>query len=329
MKRTVIKAENLHKVYSRKTPFEHEALNDVSLEVQEGEFLAIIGETGSGKSSLITTFNALEKPSKGTVTISFLEKKINKETNKEEEVEKDFVVRSSKRKIKKINDLRKKVGMVFQFPEYQLFEETVLKDVMFGPKNFGVSKEESLVRANKYIDELKLPEDTKKRSPFDLSGGQKRKVALAGILAIETDIMIFDEPTAGLDPESEQEVLDICANLNKQGKTVIMITHNMENVLKYANRVIIMKESKVIHTGTPEQTFKNGSLMNKANLDIPRIYKFLQKYEKNENVEEEIKRKDELVDVLLGLKISKKNLEKKSTIKKTATKKSTIKAGDK
>ena len=282
MKEQIIKVENLHKTFSRKTPFEHEALKGVNLTIDQGDFLAIIGETGSGKSSLISHFNGLTKPTSGFVKIF------------------DFEINSSKKKIKKINDLRKRVGMVFQFPEYQLFEETVIKDVMFGPKNFGIPKEEALKRAHKYIDELKLPPETKERSPFDLSGGQKRKVALAGILAIETDIMIFDEPTAGLDPESEEEVLDICRDLNKKGKTVIMITHNMENVLKYAHKVAVMKEGVVTNVDTPSNIFKNGQLMQEVNLDIPKIYKFLQKYKKSINLENNITSKDELVKILLS-----------------------------
>jgi energy-coupling factor transport system ATP-binding protein len=292
MKQKIIEVTHLHKVFSRKTPFEHEALKGVNLDVNDGEFLAIIGETGSGKSSLITHFNGLVKPSTGTVKVF------------------DYEMKKSRRKIKKINDLRKRVGMVFQFPEYQLFEETVLKDVMFGPKNFGVPKEEAMVKAHKYIDELKLPPETKNRSPFDLSGGQKRKVALAGILAIETDVLIFDEPTAGLDPESEKEVLDICKDLNEKGKTIIFVTHNMENVLKYASRVAIMKNGRVIHTGTPQSTFKNGKLMRESNLDIPRIYKFLQKYHGSESLKEEINNKDALVELLLKSK-SKKPTPKK------------------
>ncbi len=300
----IINIIGLHKTYAKKTPFEHEALSGVDIKINAGEFVTIIGETGSGKSSLITHINGLTKPSSGEINVY------------------EFKLTNSKKKIRNIKNLRKRVGMVFQFPEYQLFEETVLKDVMFGPKNFGVSKEDAEIKANKYIDQLKLPEETKKRSPFDLSGGQKRKVALAGILAIETDVLIFDEPTAGLDPESEREVLEICKDLNKQGKTIIFVTHNMENVLKYSSRVIVLKEGKVIWTNTPEKTFQNGTLIEEANLDIPQIYNFLQKFHKEKDITDEVRNKNQLVDIALGIKKPpvKKTAAKKPPVKKTATK---------
>ncbi len=301
----IINIIGLRKTYAIKTPFEHEALSGVDIKINAGEFVTIVGETGSGKSSLITHINALTKPTSGEINVF------------------EFKLTNSKKKIKNIKDLRSKVGMVFQFPEYQLFEETVLKDVMFGPRNFGVSKEDAEEKANKYIDQLKLPEETKQRSPFDLSGGQKRKVALAGILAIETDVLIFDEPTAGLDPESEREVLEICKDLNDQGKTIIFVTHNMENVLKYSSRVIVLKDGKVIWTDTPEKTFQNGTLIEKANLDIPQIYNFLQKFHKKKDIIDEVKNKNQLVDIVLGLKSvpKKKAIPKKKPIaKKTSTK---------
>lgn len=287
----VIRVENLKKIFAKKSPFEYEALKCINLKIKPGEFIAIAGETGSGKSTLVTHFNGLIKPTFGEVTIF------------------DYSISHKTKKIKKIKKLRKKVGMVFQFPEYQLFEETVLKDITFGPRNFGQSKEEAEKNAYKYIEILKIPKDAIKRSPFELSGGQKRKVAIAGILSIENDVIIFDEPTAGLDPESEQEVLDLCKKLNRQGKTIIMVTHNMDNILKYASKVFVLNNGVVSKECRPYELFEDYNSVMDNHLQMPKVYDFLHKFERgNELSNTKLTTIDDLATYLLK---SKKKVGKK------------------
>ena len=234
-----IQIDHLYFTYLKNTSLQVEALQDVNLTINDGEFVALVGETGSGKSTLVQHLNGLLLPNEGTIKID------------------DFTITNKKRHNKHIKDIRKKVGLIFQFPEYQLFEETVEKDVAFGPKNFGVSEEEAIEIAHKYLKLVGIKESYYQRSPFELSGGERRKVAIAGILALENDVLILDEPTSGLDRESSKEIMRIVDKLHKQGKTIIIVTHDMYLVMKFASRVILMKDGKVEFNGSPIEAFTN------------------------------------------------------------------------
>lgn len=262
-----IKIENLSYSYLRKTPNQVEALKDVSFEIPEGKITAIVGHTGSGKSTLIQTFNALLTPTNGVIEIG------------------DFKITNNLKKLKKIKELRKHVAIVFQFPEYQLFEETVEKDVAFGPKNYGLKEEEALEKAHKALQEVGIDESFYKRSPFELSGGEKRRVSIAGILAINPDVLILDEPTAGLDPVGSKIILDLIIKLNKEGKTIIIVTHDMNIVLNHCDHVVVLNEGIVAFDGKPSELFA-GDVSNFA-IDIPKLYEF-SKYLADHNVKIDI-----------------------------------------
>ena len=236
-----IKVENVFYTYQKKASNSTLALDNVSLNIEENDFVAIIGETGSGKSTLAQTFNALIVPDEGQVQVD------------------EFVVSYKNRKSKKVRALRQKVGLVFQFPEYQLFEETVEKDVAFGVKNFGEkSNEEALAKAHRALRSVGLDESYYKRPPFELSGGERRKVAIAGILSINPDVLIFDEPTVGLDPASAKELMKLIVSLHLAGKTIIVITHDMDLVNQYAKKVFMLEKGKVVFEGTPSELFSNA-----------------------------------------------------------------------
>ena len=275
-----IKVENVSFTYSKKTPNSYEAVHNVSLEIKKNSITGIVGHTGSGKSTLVQMFNGLLKPEKGRVIVD------------------DFVISSDTKKIKNVKQLRKHVGLVFQFPEYQLFDETVEKDVSFGPKNFGMNEKEAIEKAHEALSMIGLGESYYKRSPFELSGGEKRKVALAGILAIEPEILILDEPTAGLDPKSSQEVLNLIANLHKQGKTIVIITHDMDLLFKYCEHVILLKDGEVAFDGEPNKLF-SGDIDN-LSIDVPKIYQFLDILKKKglDLSKENIRSLEELVDII-------------------------------
>ena len=248
-----IKVENIFYTYQKKASNSTQALDNVSLSINEGDFVAIVGETGSGKSTLAQTLNALIVPDQGEVKVD------------------EFVVSYKNRKSKKMRQLRKHVGLVFQFPEYQLFEETVEKDVAFGVKNFGVNTEEALASAHKALIRVGLDETYYKRPPFELSGGERRKVAIAGILALNPDIIIFDEPTVGFDPASAKELMGLIVSMHKLGKTIIVIAHDMDLVNEYAKKVFMMENGKVIFEGTPSELFIHAQ--NNDCLDIPKVIK--------------------------------------------------------
>ena len=243
-------ADNISYVYSPGTAYEKKALDDVSLTINKGEFIGIIGHTGSGKSTLIQHFNGLEKATGGTIYF-----------NGQDIYDKDFNMKS----------IRSKVGLVFQYPEHQLFETTVLEDVKFGPKNLGLSKLEVDLRAFEAIKQVGLPEKCYDDSPFELSGGQKRRVAIAGVLAMKPEILILDEPTAGLDPRGRDEILDQIAKLHKEGLTVILVSHSMEDVAKYADRIIAMNDGKVAFDGTPKEVFRHYRELERMGLSAPQI----------------------------------------------------------
>lgn len=250
-----IKIDHLSYSYLKKTPNEVLALDDVSLEIESGSFVSIIGHTGSGKSTLIQHLNALLIADKGNLVVD------------------NFVVYSGKKKNKNIKELRKHVGVVFQFPEYQLFEETVEKDVAFGPRNFGIKKEEAIKKAHAALKSVGLNEEFFERNPFDLSGGEKRRVAIAGILAIKPDILVLDEPTAGLDPIGQEEIMNLLAKMNNEGKTIILVTHDMDLVLKYTSRAIVLKDGKVVFDNTPMELFKEDR--EEFSIEIPTMFKYV------------------------------------------------------
>ena len=243
-------ADHINYVYSQGTAYEKKALNDVSLTINKGEFIGIIGHTGSGKSTLIQHFNGLEKATDGTIYF-----------NGQDIYDKDFDMKS----------LRSKVGLVFQYPEHQLFETTVLEDVKFGPKNLGLDKLEVDMRAFEAIRQVGLSEKCYDASPFELSGGQKRRVAIAGVLAMKPEILILDEPTAGLDPRGRDEILDQISTLHKEGLTVILVSHSMEDVAKYADRIIAMNAGRVAFDGTPKEVFRHFRELERMGLSAPQV----------------------------------------------------------
>ena len=243
-------ADHISYIYSPGTAYEKKALDDVSLTINKGEFVGIIGHTGSGKSTLIQHFNGLEKATSGTIYF-----------DGQDIYNKDFNMKS----------LRSRVGLVFQYPEHQLFETTVLEDVKFGPKNLGLSKVEVDLRAFEAIKQVGLSEKCYDDSPFELSGGQKRRVAIAGVLAMKPEILILDEPTAGLDPRGRDEILDQIAKLHKEGLTVILVSHSMEDVAKYADRIIAMNSGKVAFDGTPKEVFRHYKELERMGLSAPQI----------------------------------------------------------
>ena len=248
-----IKIENVFYTYQKKASNSTLALEDVSFAINDNEFVAIVGETGSGKSTLAQCLNALLVPDQGQIVID------------------DFVVSYKNRKNRKLHNLRKRVGLVFQFPEYQLFEETVEKDVAFGVKNFGVKNEEALERAHNALMQVGLDESYYKRPPFELSGGERRKVAIAGILAINPDILVFDEPTVGFDPASAKELMNLIRDLHGNGKIIIVITHDMDLVNEYAQKVFMLEKGKLVFEGTPSELFMH--VKNYDRLDIPKVVK--------------------------------------------------------
>ena len=243
--------------YSPKTPFEYEALNKIDLTFGDGKMIAIIGHTGSGKSTLVQHMNALLLPTSGEVQVD------------------DYIVKPLKNK--GLKQLRKRVGLVFQFPEYQLFENTVEKDIIFGPKNFGVGEEECKEIAKKVIKQVGLDESYLEVSPFELSGGQKRRVAIAGILAMNPDVLVLDEPTAGLDPNGAKEMLDLFVSLNKQGKTILIVTHEMDYVLEYCQECVVMKDGDVVYQGIPTSLFADNDILEKCELDCPSSFELAKK----------------------------------------------------
>ncbi len=251
-----IEVKNVSYTYFVSKNESFKALDDVSFSIEKGDFVAVVGKTGAGKSTLMQILNGLLLPSAGEVVID------------------DFVVsKDKKRRSKKLFLLRKKVGMVFQFPEYQLFEENVLKDVMFGPKNFGLNEEEARKVSIEALNSVGISESYFKRSPFELSGGEKRKIAIAGILASNPDILVLDEPTAGLDPSSKTEIMDLIKKLHDEGKTIILVTHDMDVVMKYAKKVVVLNDAKLVKVTTPENLF-NEKDIESYSLEIPTLYKF-------------------------------------------------------
>ena len=247
----ILQVKNLHHIYSVGTPFEHVALEDVSFCVERGEFIGIIGHTGSGKSTLIQHLNGLLKPTSGSVML-------------------DGVDIWSDKKLTRQSRFR--VGLVFQYPEYQLFEETVYKDIAFGPKNMGLSEQEIDRRVQEAAGFVGITQEQLQMSPFDLSGGQKRRVAIAGVIAMEPEILILDEPTAGLDPEGREEILNnICAYREAKNATIMMVSHSMSDTARLADRLLVMNGAKLAMDGTPDEIFSHAQELMDMGLDIPEI----------------------------------------------------------
>ena len=255
--------EKVSYVYSDGTPFRYAALTDVDLSFTEGKMTAIIGQTGSGKSTLVQHLNALLKPTSGKVTV----------------LDHEIIAGTEPKGLKK---LRGKVGLVFQFPEYQLFEETVIKDIAFGPKNFGISEEEALKRAKEALKLVGLDESYEDKSPLELSGGQKRRVAIAGILAMNPDVIVLDEPTAGLDPLGTVSMMKLFKKSNTEHKkTILIVTHDMEQVYSYCDEVVVMENGKVqIHTSVNE-FFKDPARCEKLHILPPAIIRMRSKLNEN------------------------------------------------
>lgn len=248
--------------YGIGTPFEHTALQNVNLTITSGTFLALIGHTGSGKSSLIQHMNGLLKPTSGSITVG------------------EVTIRAGE-KAKHLRALRSKVGMVFQYPEHQLFEETVEKDICFGPMNFGVTEQRAKGKAREVLKMVGLNESLLPTSPFNLSGGQMRRVAIAGVLAMEPEVLILDEPTAGLDPRGRHEMMDVFARLHREKQlTTILVTHSMEDVAAYADEVVMMNNGTVQFQGTPQEVFARAEELQNIGLDVPETVRFIQRLEK-------------------------------------------------
>jgi energy-coupling factor transport system ATP-binding protein len=254
-----ITVKNLRIIFDENSGEKLIVLDDFNYQFAKNKIYFIVGNSGSGKTSLVSHFNGLLKSKYGDLTIG------------------DQVILGKDRKIRHFKLLRKTCGMVFQFPEYQLFKDTIEKDIIFGPINLGENKNEAKSKAKKYLNTLGLDDSFLQRSPFELSGGQKRRVAIAGILAIEPEILVFDEPTAGLDPAGEREMLNIIQKAHQSGKTVIIITHVMDQVLALGDEVLVLHNKKLEAAGTPYEIFTNKNLLQKTTLDLPKVIDIIEK----------------------------------------------------
>ncbi|KEI04999.1 energy-coupling factor transporter ATPase [Clostridium botulinum] len=280
-----IEIKNLTHIYMPGSPFERKALDNVNIMINDGEFVALIGHTGSGKSTLIQHINGLLKPSSGSIIVDGID------------------ITSIKTKL---NEVRKKVGLVFQYPEYQLFEETIEKDIAFGPKNLGLNEEQISKRVRKAMNIVGLDYDLyKDKSPFDLSGGQKRRVAIAGVVAMEPKVLILDEPAAGLDPKGREDILERVKELREEYKmTIILVSHSMEDVAKIADRVLVMDQGKCILDGATRDVFRKIDILENVGLGVPQVtYLVKALREKGFSISEDIFTIDEAkVEILKLLK---------------------------
>ena len=251
----ILTVRDLSHVYSTGTPFEHKALDGVNLTIQQGELIALIGHTGSGKSTLIQHLNGLLQPTHGQVLYRGQDI-FSKEVN--------------------LRDIRFRVGLVFQYPEYQLFEETVGQDIAYGPMNMGLEHEEIDRRVTEAMDAVGLPQQMRSQSPFELSGGQKRRVALAGVIAMQPEILVLDEPTAGLDPAGKAEMFDVIRRLHdERGTTIVFVTHSMEDAARIASRLVVMKEGRIFLTGAPSEVFAQAEALEHVGLRVPQVTQIL------------------------------------------------------
>ena len=276
-----ISLENVSYTYQSGTPFERRALFDMTVTIKDGSYTAFIGHTGSGKSTIMQLLNGLYLPTSGQVKV-------------------DDTIINSQSKNKEIKPIRKKVGLVFQFPESQLFAETVLEDIAFGPQNFGVSKEEAEQRALESLRLVGLSDELRDQNPFDLSGGQMRRVAIAGILAMQPDILVLDEPTAGLDPQGRKELMSLFKQLHLSGITIVLVTHLMDDVADHATAVNVMDKGRLVLSGTPKYVFQKVAFLKEKQLGVPKITEFaLQLQEKGYSFESLPITIEEFVEVLV------------------------------
>ena len=276
-----IEVKNLTHIYMEGTPFEARALDSVSLSIRDGEFIGVIGHTGSGKSTLIAHLNALDRPEPGTVFVNGM----------------DLGAKDAD-----LAKVRRTVGLVFQYPEYQLFEETVAKDVAFGPRNLKLPEDEVQARVRRAMEMVGLAERYADRSPFDLSGGQKRRAAIAGVLAMEPSILILDEPAAGLDPVGRREMLDLVKRIHEAGTTVVMVSHSMDDVGRLCDRLIVLEHGHVAFTGTPAEVFCHGDELRAIGLDVPECARLAAALrEKGFSLPEDIYSYDDVRSVLLKM----------------------------
>ncbi|NLY85070.1 MAG: energy-coupling factor transporter ATPase [Tissierellia bacterium] len=285
----IMKIENLKFVYNPNTPFEQKALDNINLEIKEGEFIGLIGHTGSGKSTLVQHLNGLLKPTSGNIIIDGVNI-----------TEKDADLKA----------IRQKVGLVFQYPEHQLFEETIYKDIAFGPKNLGLKEDEVRERVKEAMELVGLNyEELKDRSPFELSGGQKRRVAIAGVLAMKPKILILDEPTAGLDPRGRDEILGEIQQLYEKEKiTIILVSHSMEDIAKLVNRILVMHRGKIVIDGETREVFKKSKELEELGLGVPQITKFMMKLkERDKNIKDTVLTVEEAKVEILQYLRRKKN----------------------
>lgn len=277
--------DKVNYVYSQGTAYEIKALDDINLKIEDGEFIGIIGHTGSGKSTLIQHLNGLIKATSGAIYF-----------HGQDIYDKDFDLR----------ELRNRVGLVFQYPEHQLFETTIFDDVCFGPMNQGLTKDEAGLRAFEALRQVGIPEELFYQSPFDLSGGQKRRVAIAGVLAMKPEVLILDEPTAGLDPGGRDEILDLITRMHRErGMTVILVSHSMEDVAKYVKRIIVMNQGRVMYDDAPKEVFKHYKELEAIGLAAPQVtYLMHELKERGLNVDTDVTTIEEaraaLLDALLG-----------------------------
>ena len=286
----MIKCENLSHVYQKGTPFEKAALKNINLHIRKGELVALIGHTGSGKSTLIQHFNALLAPTDGKIFIDGTDVSLLKKSE--------------------LIKIRKKVGLVFQYPEHQLMEETVRKDIAFGPSNLRLSKSEIDDRVRNAAISVGIKEELLDKSPFELSGGEKRRVAIAGVLAMEPDVLVLDEPTAGLDPQGRDELLNLIQRLNDCSMTIVFVSHSMEDVANIAKRVIVMNDAQIIMDGKPKDIFARGGELVKIGLNVPEVSRIIAGLRKKGiDISKDIYTVDDALEAVLELYKRKTEIE--------------------
>ncbi len=285
----IIELKDVDYIYNPGTPFEKKALDKINLQVEEGEFIGLIGHTGSGKSTLVQHLNGLMKPTSGTIIIDG----------------KDLSSKETKMK-----SVRQKVGLVFQYPEHQLFEETIYKDIAFGPRNLGLSEDEVDKRVRDAMELVGLEfEELKERSPFELSGGQKRRVAIAGVIAMKPKVLILDEPTAGLDPKGRDDILDEIRKIyDKESITIILVSHSMEDIARLVNRIFVMHKGKIALDGPTREVFSKTDELEEMGLGIPQITKFMKAFKgRGNNVKDDVLTIEEAKEEILNFLRSKKD----------------------
>ena len=272
-----IKIEHLYHIYDEGLPSQQVALQDINFIFEDHCFTALIGQTGSGKSTLIQHLNGLLIPTSGKIDINSYLIDISlvyKEKKGQKIIDQKAMKKKRKAKLKDIKTLRKKVGIVFQFPEYQLFEDTVIKDVSYGPKNFGLSDDEVLEASKHALDLVGIDKSYYDRTPFALSGGEKRRVAIAGIIAMKPDVLVLDEPTVGLDANGEEKLLNLIENIHKSGTSIILATHNMDVVLKYCQQAIVLDKGKIVKQSTHLELFQDQEFLTHSSLVPPKVFSF-------------------------------------------------------